>query len=377
VERIHATPRRDWPAIVESQGFIFHSTDAPYWNEEAFYRFTAHEVGVLEQATSELHARCLDAVQYVIDRNRYHELGVPAHAIPLIERSWEAEPPSLYGRFDLAYDGSRPPVMLEYNADTPTSLLEASVIQWYWLEETHEGADQFNSLHERLIETWKELKPHLHGSVLHFSGVDATEDVMTLAYLQDCASQAGILTKNVRIDAIEYDHREERFVDQELLPLAEVFKLYPWEWLVQEKFGDYLGRTAGTTRWIEPAWKMVLANKGILAVLWEMFPGHPNLVPTYLRSPREMRSFAKKPLFSREGANVSLIKAGKEVDSGADQGYGEEGYVYQQLVSLKTFAGKTPIIGSWVIGQVAAGIGIREADGLVTGNLSRFVPHLF
>ena len=377
MQRIVSSPRVDWQRIVESQGFIFHSTDSPYWNEEAYYRLTAHEVSVLEQATNELHARSLDAAQHVIDAKRYAELGIPAHAVPLIEATWNEEPPSLYGRFDLAFDGSRPPVMLEYNADTPTSLLEAAVIQWYWLEATHKDADQFNSLHERLIATWKDLKPYLHGTVLHFTGVEAIEDAMTLAYIQDCASQAGITTKGVAIDDIEYDHLEERFADQDRLPLTEVFKLYPWEWMVHEKFGQYLGRTATTTRWIEPAWKMVLSNKGILGILWELFPGHPNLVPAYLGGPRGMENFAKKPLLSREGANVTLIRAGRAVESGSDQGYGEEGYVYQQLVPVTAFAGKTPIIGSWVIGQTAAGIGIREADGLVTGNLSRFVPHLF
>ena len=90
-------------------------------------------------------------MQHVIDENRYAELKIPEHAIPLIERAWKEEPPSIYGRFDLAYDGKSPPVMLEYNADTPTSLLEASVIQWDWLEALHKGADQFNSIHERLV----------------------------------------------------------------------------------------------------------------------------------------------------------------------------------------------------------------------------------
>jgi glutathionylspermidine synthase len=36
----------------------------------------------------------------------------------------------LYGRFDLAYRGDGPPKLLEYNADTPTALFEAAVVQW-------------------------------------------------------------------------------------------------------------------------------------------------------------------------------------------------------------------------------------------------------
>ena len=81
----------------------------------------------------------LAAVQHVIDNKLYAQMGIPASAVPLVETSWEAEPPSLYGRFDLAYCGNGPPKLLEYNADTPTSLLEAAVAQWYWLEDAHPG----------------------------------------------------------------------------------------------------------------------------------------------------------------------------------------------------------------------------------------------
>ena len=61
--------------------------------------------------------------------------------------------------------------------------------------------------------------------------------------------------------------------------------------------------------------------------------------------------------------------------------YGEEGFVYQELVPLGQFQGKFAILGSWVIGHndgvAAGGIGIRESDSPVTTNTSRFVPHLF
>ena len=56
-------------------------------------------------------------------------------------------------------------------------------------------------------------------------------------------------------------------------PLGAVFKLYPWEWMVREEFGKHLG--AASTLWIEPPWKMPLSNKGILPVLWKLYPRHP------------------------------------------------------------------------------------------------------
>ena len=113
---------------------------------------------------------------------------------------------------------------------------------------------------------------------------------------------------------------------------------------------------------------MVLANKGILPLLWELSPGHPNLLEARFE-PGALRSFARKPLLSREGANVSLVRDGQEIARGPDEGYGAEGFVYQAL------AEGNAVIGSWVIQGEAAGIGVRESDGLVTGNRSRFVPH--
>lgn len=136
MQRHSITPRPSWQTIVEQQGLTFHTpaTDdpntRPYWDESACYEFTAHEIETLESAANELQQMCLAAAQHVIDERRYDELEIPVEAVPLIEWAWNEEPPALYGRFDVMYDGTHPPKLLEYNADTPTSLLEAAVIQW-------------------------------------------------------------------------------------------------------------------------------------------------------------------------------------------------------------------------------------------------------
>src|SRR5258707_7189831 len=151
MRRVASTPRAHWQQKVEESGLMWHSAEQPYWNESAFYEFTAKEVEVLESATNELASMALAAAQHVIDNKLYARMGIPEHAVPLIERSWKAEPPSLYGRFDLAYTGDEPPKLLEYNADTTTSLLEAAVVQWYWIVDLFRTRGQFNSIHERLI----------------------------------------------------------------------------------------------------------------------------------------------------------------------------------------------------------------------------------
>jgi glutathionylspermidine synthase len=319
---------------------------------------------------------CLEAVQHVIDHRLYDRLAIPPAAVPLIERAWEQEPPSIYGRFDFSYGGEGPPRLLEYNADTPTSLLEVAVAQWFWLQDVAPDADQFNSIHERLVAGWTMLKPYLASPVLHFSSLDEPEDGMTVTYLQDTAQQAGIQTAYLGVRDIGWDSRDGRFVDLETRPLGSVFKLYPWEWMIHEEFGRHLAGAG--TQWIEPAWKMVLSNKGILAVLWELFPDCEYLLPAYFDESRLAgRACVRKPLLSREGANVTVRSAGGSVlhDSGGE--YGEEGYVYQEYAPLPDFDGRRPVIGSWVIAQASAGIGIRESSGPVTDNFSRFVPHLF
>jgi glutathionylspermidine synthase len=378
MERIASQPRPNWQATVEARGLKWHTGTTPYWSEDAYYRFTTDEIDSVERATNELHQRCLEAVQHVIDEKRYAELKIPEHAIPHIERTWKEEPPSIYGRFDLAYDGGSPPVMLEYNADTPTSLLEASVIQWDWLEELHNGADQFNSIHERLVAVWREMIPYLSGGgalgpLVHFASMDDVEDGTTTAYLAETAVQAGVRAQLTAIEDVGWDADAREFVDSADQRIDTLFKLYPWEWVIHEPFAQFISKSR--TQFIEPAWKMVLSNKGILAILWDMFPGHPNLLPAYLDEPRGMFEYAKKPLLSREGANVTIHTMKEHLESSGE--YGAEGYVFQQLAPIPTFDGKRPVLGSWIIGQEAGGLGVREADSWVTGNTSRFVPHLF
>jgi glutathionylspermidine synthase len=378
MRRVASMPRANWQSKVEAAGLTWHTPGQPYWNESAFYEFTAREVDILEAATNELEAMSLAAVRHIIDNNLYSQMGIPESAVSLVESSWNAETPSLYGRFDLAYCGEGPPKLLEYNADTPTSLLEAAVAQWYWLEEEHSGCGQFNSIHERLVALWKALTPSLPGGRVDFCAMDDAEDEMTVAYLLDTALQSGLAASMFHIDEIGWNG--DRFVAPDDRPLSAVFKLYPWEWMIREKFGAHL--SSGVI-WVEPAWKMLLSNKAILPVLWELYPHHPNLLEAGRVQPEAGRAWVRKPLLGREGANVTLHQPGRGFETTFETTgqYGEEGFVYQDLAPLRSFDGKYPVIGSWAIGHkegdAAAGIGIRESEIPITTNLSQFVPHLF
>lgn len=375
MERIPVTSRADWRAHVERDlGFNFHTVDgATYWDETACYRLTAAEVDEIESSTGELEQLALALVDQVVQTGEeaLERLRIPRVAWEAIAASWHAQEKNLYGRFDLAYHGEGPPKLLEYNADTPTALFEAAVVQWDWLQAVWPNRDQFNSIHEQLIKAWTNFG--IGKRRIHFASVkDHAEDTGTTEYLRDTATQAGLETARIAIEDIGWDGRLFRDLDNQ--PISVLFKLYPWEWLAGEEFGEHL--LSGAAKVIEPPWKMVLSNKAALALLWEMAPNHPNLLPAFLEPGSIEGKLVRKPIYSREGANILVLDSGRVVAE-TDGGYGGEGFVYQAHTELPEFDGNYPVIGSWVIASQPSGIGIREDATPITRNTSRFVPHFF
>jgi glutathionylspermidine synthase len=293
-----------------------------------------------------------------------------------VEQSWRAKAPSVYGRLDLRYDGKSAPKLLEYNADTPTSLIEAAVAQWHWLQAVRHKSDQFNSIHEKLIARWQAVRGSLVGipPALYFACVkDNEEDLGNLEYLRDTAVQAGIDARHIYIEDIGWSQPEQSFVDLDMQPIRGLFKLYPWEWLMNEDFGPKIALAKPTL--IEPAWKVLLSCKAILAVLWELYPDHPNLLPAYFEPDKLGNRYVRKPLYSREGANIEIHgPRGVYAQPGT---YGAEGYVFQGYAPLPEFDGNYPVIGSWIVDDQPCGMGIREDATPITRNTSRFVPHYF
>ena len=382
MQRIVCPERDDWRATAEQYGFHFHTIDGErYWDERAYYAFTLEEIErQIEVATGEVDAMCLELVGRAIDDESYlRRLQIPEAFWPLISESWHRDETSLYGRLDLRYDGRSPAKLLEYNADTPTSIFETAVFQWTWLEQAIERriiparADQFNSIHDRLIEAWRKCGAGRH---LHLTGAtESPEDAGTLAYLEDAASQAGLQTTMIDIEHIGW-RDTGGFVDLDNRDIELAFKLYPWEWMFHDAFGARLAKAP--TRWIEPPWKAILSNKGILPLLWEMFPNHPNLLPAFFEDDPNAASlgasFVRKPLYSREGANITLIHDGVTVVEQSGP-YGAEGFIRQAFAPLPDFSGQYPVLGSWLVDHEPCGLSIREDMNPITGNTSRFLPH--
>ncbi len=366
-------PRHDWRQRVEEAGLLWHGESGDsYWVENEHLVLTLRAAETLEDAATELHALALEACEEILRRDWWQRMGISEAAAGMIRASWVAGDFSLYGRFDLAWDGRGEPKLLEYNADTPTSLLEAAVIQWQWLEANAPASDQLNSIHEALVARWQTIPEQR----VHFACVwDNPEDRQTIAYLAETAEQAGKSVELMDIEGIGFSE-DGHFTDEAGEPIEKLFKLYPWEWMAEEPFFAEIGDQR--PRFVEPAWKMMLSNKALLAILWELNPGHPLLLPAYF-SADELQAggttfWAEKPFFGREGAGIALMDRGKPIAAGA-AGHSDEPRVFQQHAPLFSAGGRNFVWGLWMVGDECRGLSARGDTSPITGNLSRFFPH--
>lgn len=382
MKRIAYPERPGWRDKAREVGFGFHEMyGEPYWLDDVAYVFSLDEVEEkIEAPSQELHEMCMDLVGDIVGSEELLEqLAIPKDLHDLVAHSWARGDRHLYGRFDLAYDGTGPVKLLEYNADTPTSAFETAYFQYNWLTDQiaagvlPPGADQFNSVQESLVDAFQEFSK---ASIFHFAAMtDNEEDRGTTVYLMDCAVQAGHRVELLDITDIGVDALG-RFTDLQDRVIDRCFKLYPWEFMLREPFAPYLGKSGHV--FVEPAWKAVLSTKGLLPLLWKRYPNHPNLLPAFFADDPDipaMRDYVRKPLLSREGENVTIFADGRELAS-APGDYGAEGFVIQGYAPLFEGEGGFAVLGSWIVGDRACGLGIREDRSRITANLSRFVPHV-
>ncbi|SNR83072.1 glutathionylspermidine synthase family protein [Puniceibacterium sediminis] len=404
MQKIVLPERPHWRAHAEEVGFTFADMHgAPYWDETSAYAFSLDQIeNDIEDPATELHAMCREAVAQIIGSEELMQrLAIPEAHRDLVAESWRRGDPEIYGRFDLAYDGTGPAKLLEYNADTPTSLYESAAFQWQWLEDQlaagvlPEGGDQFNGIHEALVARFAAIFES--GSDLHFTAVAGNpEDYGTVEAMAWAAREAGLGAHYCDLEKIAISN-EGQFLDDQDRRIAVLFKLYPWEDLLRDDYADHIAGSG--CLFLEPAWKALLSNKGLLPVLWQMFEGHPNLLPAFFESeigeaiagrgaasPDVAAAFGRaeaqlvaghvrKPILSREGASVTIIKDGEIVEQAQNTDYAEHPRIIQAYAPLPQFDGFRPVIGAWIVGDTCVGIGIREDRSRITQDLSRFKPH--
>lgn len=404
MNRFSITPRQNWQQLIFDQGLTFlgdlddpgqHRDNQTPWREDAYYGFTRTEVEELYSITKELFEMCLKAAEHVIENgDLMTRMGIPERVQKVITQSWDQDHPTLYSRFDLARDSVDGRIkMIEINGDTPTGLVESSLIQWNWLETVfpgyvwaHDQSGQYNSIHENLIEQWKFILaqvPRDDRSAIFSARVDYFDDILTTEYLRDLATQAGFETHLCDIRDItlwQEPNGTKVFGTPDRRALRTWFKLYPWEWLINEEFGAELIEQSNRIRILEPAWKLILSNKAILPVLWQLYPGHPNLMPAFFeKDPSLGNNYVIKPQYGRESTGIHLFKNGMESTSDSDtpNPLSKLEPIYQGLVDIPSYSGYYPLLGSWVVGDEPCGLMIREDISRIITGSSRIVPHLF
>ena len=387
MKRLRVKPRENYEERLTEVGFNYYNLksddDTDYWQESVMYGFSEREIDFIQVSTQELHNMAIDMVSRIVksgDYPEYFELNDIAKE--LIEQSWRNGDPCMYGRFDLAYNG-KDLKMLEYNGDTPTSLLEGSIAQWDHIQEApgipDELRDQYNLIDETLVEGWAR---NFKNAQVHFAASNEAgfEDWGNTVYMMDAALRAGVKVKDISMQDIGLDNNG-RFLDLDNVEMRNVFKLYPWEYMVKEQFAESL--KTSTTRWIEPAWKMLLSNKAMLVDMWKYNPNHPLLLEThaYDAHAHYAGKWVRKPILAREGANIHILQ--NNVDCGAASGsfyfddYDKYGYVMQRWVKTPLHEGMLPTLGLWMVGDECAGMSLREDVFDVIGNDAHFAAHYF
>jgi glutathionylspermidine synthase len=404
VKKIALPERQHWRDHAQEVGFTFADMHGePYWDETSAYAFSLEQIETdLEDPSTALHAMCREAVDHILSSEQLLDrLAIPADHRDLIANSWRRGDPEIYGRFDLAYDGKGPAKLLEYNADTPTSLYETAAFQWQWLEDQlaagvlPNGSDQFNGIHEALVARFKSV--FAPDTDLHFTATSGNpEDYATVEAMAWAAREAGLGAHYCDLEKLALS-KDGQFLDDQDRVIGILFKLYPWEDLLRDDYSAHIATS--NCLFLEPAWKALLSNKGLLPVLWQMFEGHPNLLPAFFEqdiddaiigygpaAPQAREAFARaetqlraghvrKPILSREGASVSIYKEGAMIETAQNTEYAEHPRILQAYQSLPQFDGFRPVVGAWIVGETCAGIGLREDRSRITQDLSRFKPH--
>ena len=376
---------------LESLGFVWHtdSDDTPYV-ADSLVRLSEAEAEAYYEAGNRLYDMFIEAAQYVIDHNLFHEIGIPFNLVELIKESWESDVHwHLYGRFDLAggIDG-KPIKLLEFNADTPTALFETAIVQWAMLKQNGmEETAQFNGLYEALLDNFKRLvtldenvsdfETRYEGWKFLFTSIRGnSEEENTVRLLQHIATEAGYTTAFAYIDEVAFDDQEGIFYNDEQYELW--FKLIPWEDIALEEpdLAMMLTSIIQNQKAIifNPAYTLLFQSKGLLPILWQLYPDHPLLLESSFE-PLSAKQQVQKPVFGREGESVRILDSDTEVIEGEAGEYDSHKMVYQAYVELpKDEAGQSYQAGLFYAYEACA-LGYRRG-GRILNNMSKFVGHI-
>ncbi len=339
------------------------------------------------EAANQLYEMYIEAAQFVIDNNKFAELGIPENLIELVKDSWEKDQLwHIYGRFDLAGGIDNQPIkLIEFNADTATCIPETAVVQWASLKANGLDEDfQFNTLYESLVKQWSEMRnrnPDFTPSLLISTMEGNPEDDTNMQVLGEAAKEAGFEVAFENIENTEFSKEQgiyKKNSDGTFTRYDFWFKLVPWEYIgwdepeLAEILTDLVKKNQ--TVILNPAYTLLFQSKGILKILWDLFPDHPLLLKTESSLIFGKQS-VEKVLFGREGANVRILSMGGIPIEKSDGEYGNQKTIYQEYVEfLKDSAGNYYQAGVFFAGE-ACGLGFRRG-GKIIDNKAQFCGHL-
>lgn len=343
------------------------------------------------EAANRLYDMYTEAAQHIIDNRLWDELAIPPNLRDIIRLTWEDDRQlHLYGRFDFAGGvGHLPIKLLEFNADTATSIPETAIIQWAQLKANNlDEKAQFNNLYDALVANFKRLKQlnsDMEATMLFSTLRDAPEDEHNVSLLAEAAHEAGFETEFRYIDEITFSAEEGIFADYgegKFARFAFWFKLLPWEYVAYDEpeLADLLTSIVRHRHAVilNPAYTLLFQSKGIMKYLWELYPDDPLLLHTDTKpiAGAPDTRFVRKVMLGREGANVSIYNGkGEDIESNGGE-YGNYPNVYQAYALLAQDDDHQFYQAGVFFAWEACGLGFRRSKSRIIDNASQFVGHM-
>lgn len=390
MQRILHTPRPDWVERLQRLGIknpIYESdfgTQEEDWHEGAAYSFTREEVEFLRRSTQTLQGLVHEAVEAALQNPQaMRAMGFPVQTQELMRQSWLRGDRHLLTRVDWSYHGGENIKLHEINAEACHGTLMNSRVQQDFMQSVFPDREDWNEIEATLLGAWKHYG--IKGPLYMAFSRDNVAHANEILFLADVARKAGLAVRTMYAEDIGLqtfsDDTKSVLVDTDNVEIGNLLLFQDWVTTVDQEFGEvfYSGKPPRTM--IEPIWRMLLGSKAFYAFMWDMFEGHPLLLPSYLESDERARSlngnYARKPIFGWDGANVQLFRNGQmfaeNQDSAADS---SDGFVLQALHELPEFGGLRPVVSTWIVANHAAGLAIRESGGPITNYWSPWVPHV-
>ncbi|MEA3330981.1 MAG: glutathionylspermidine synthase family protein [Campylobacterota bacterium] len=376
---------------LEELGFSWHTDeDGTKYVSDELVKITQNEAEAYYKATNELYDMFVEAAEHVIENDLFFDLGIPFNLIETIKKSWENDVHwHIYGRFDLAggVDG-KPIKLIEFNADTPTALFETALLQWAILKHNNMDEEkQFNNVYEAISQNFKRLitldedinqfEKRYDGWKILFSSIDGNdEEEATTRLLQQMATDAGFNTSFEYLENTNFD--ENGIYDRDDNQYEYWFKLYPWEEIAHDEpeLATALSNIMQNQKAIilNPAYTLLFQSKGIMKILYDLFPDSPYLLKTSFE-PLEGVKQVEKSIFGREGANTKIIDADGNTIESTDGPYDNYKKIYQEYVDFVKDKNGIKYQAGVFFAYEACGVSFRKGSEIMD-NMSKFVGHV-